>query len=125
MNRRKEIINEYKERKRLGGVYTITNTLNGKYFIGHTANLKSVQNHFQFAVTTGSTVHPKLKKDWEELGAQAFRLDVLEELEQRPEQSQAEFMDDLKTLEQLCHANLDASKEYCFFFVQSAILVHY
>ena len=112
MNRRKEIINEYKERKSYGGVYTITNTLNGKYLIGHAANLKSVQNHFQFAVATDSPVHPKLRKDWEELGAQAFTLEILEQLEQQPEQSQVEFMDDLKTLEQLCRANLDASNEY-------------
>jgi len=112
MNRRKEIINEYKERKSRGGVYTITNTLNGKYLISYAANLKSVQNHFQFAVTTGSTFHPKLRKDWEELGATAFTLEVLEELEQKPEQSQAEFLDDLKTLEQLLRANFDTSKAY-------------
>lgn len=112
MNRRKEIINEYKERKLRGGVYTITNTLNGKYLIDHAANLNSVHSRFQFAVTSGSAVHPKLRKDWEESGAQAFKLEVLEELEQKPEQSQAEFMDDLQTLEQLWRANLDASKEY-------------
>jgi predicted urease superfamily metal-dependent hydrolase len=112
MNRRKEAIHEYKERKPGGGVYIITNVLNGKYLIDHTANLKSVQNHFQFAVTTGSTIHPRLQKDWEESGSHAFRLEVLEELEQRPDQSRAEFMDDLKTLEQLCRTNLDASKEY-------------
>lgn len=112
MNRRKEIINEYKERKLCGGVYTINNSLNGKYLIGYAANLKSVQNHFQFALATGSTLHPRLRKDWDELGAKAFTLEVLEELEQKPEQSQAEFMDDLKTLEQLWRANLDASKEY-------------
>ena len=112
MKRRKEIINAYKERKLCGGVYMITNTLSGKYLIGHAANLKSVQNRFQFAITTGSTVHPKLRKDWDESGARAFTLEVLEELEQKSEQSQAEFMDDLKTLEQLWRANLDASKEY-------------
>ncbi len=112
MNKRKEIINEYKERKSCGGVYTITNTLNGKYLLGHAANLKSVQNHFQFAVTTGSAVHPRLRKDWEEQGAKAFTLEVLEELEQKPQQSQAEFLDDLKTLEQLWRADLDTSKEY-------------
>ena len=112
MKRRKEIINDYKERKPCGGVYTITNTLSGKYLIGHAANLKSVKNRFQFAITTGSTVHPKLQKDWDELGAQTFRLEVLEELEQKSEQSQADFMDDLKTLEQLLRANLDVSKEY-------------
>lgn len=112
MNRRKEITNAYKNRKLRGGVYIITNTVNGKYLIDHVANLQSVQNRFQFAVTTGSTLHPKLQKDWKELGAQAFTLEVLEELEQKPEQSQTAFMDDLKTLELLCRAKLDASKEY-------------
>lgn len=112
MNRRKEIRNEYKERKQLGGVYKIANTLNGKYLLGYAANLNSIQNRFQFAITTGSTVHPKLQKDWQEQGAQAFTLEILEELEQKPGQSQAEFMDDLKTLEELWRANLDTSKEY-------------
>jgi hypothetical protein len=41
-----------------------------------------------------------------------FTLEVLEELEQKPDQSEAEFMEDLKALEQLCRANLDESKEY-------------
>lgn len=112
MDRRKAIINEYKERKLCGGVYMITNTLNGKYLIGHAADLKSVQSRFQFAITTGSTLHPKLKKDWDELGAQAFTLEVLEELKQKPDQSQAEFMKDLQTLEQLWRANFDETKAY-------------
>ena len=111
-NRRKEILNEYKERKSIGGVYTITNTTNGQYLLSHAANLKSVQNHFQFAMTTGSTLHPRLQKDWEALGTQAFQLAILEELEQKPGQNHAEFMDDLKTLEQLWQANLDESKAY-------------
>jgi len=112
LHRRKEINNEYKARRHYGGVYTITNTVNGKYLIGYAANLKSIQNRFQFAVATGSTVHPKLQTDWEEFGAQVFTFEVLEELEQKPDQTQAEFMDELKTLEQLCRANLDESKEY-------------
>jgi hypothetical protein len=112
MNRRKEIINEYKARKLCGGVYIINNMENGKFLLGHAANLKSVQNHFEFARMTGSAVHPKLKRDWDALGAQAFRLEVLEELEQKPAQSQAEFMEDLQTLEQLWHEKFDAAKEY-------------
>lgn len=112
MDRRKKIINEYKERLLHGGVYKITNTQSGKYLIGHAANLKSVQNRFQFAMTTGSTLHPKLKKDWEELGTQAFTLEILEELKQRSDQSQAEFLEELETLEQLWRANLDVSREY-------------
>ena len=112
MDKRKEITNAYKKRQLRGGVYTITNTLNGKYLIGHAADLKSVQNRFQFAVMTGSPFERELREDWAKSGAQVFKLEVLEELEQKPTQSQGEFMDDLKTLEQLWRANLDASKEY-------------
>ena len=112
MNRRKDISKAYKERKLRGGVYTITNTVNGKYLIGHAADLASMRNRFQFAVTTGSAVDPRLRADWTESGAAAFTLDVLEELEQKPEQSQADFLDDLRTLEQLWRASLDASKAY-------------
>ncbi len=112
MNRRKEIINAYKQRRLRGGVYKITNTRNGKYLLGHAANLQSVQNGFQFAQSAGSAVHPRLRKDWQEMGAQAFTLEVLEELEQKPEQSEADFKEDLKTLEQLWRTNFDAAKEY-------------
>ncbi len=112
MNTRKALGKAFKERKLVGGVYTITNTANGKYIVGHTANLASIKNRFQFAVTTGSAVDPKLRQDWAEYGGQAFRLDVLEELEQGPEQTQPQFMDDLKALEQLRRADLDPSLEY-------------
>ena len=112
MNRRKEINDEYKARRFHGGIYTITNIVNGKYLIGYATELKSIQNRFQFAIATGSTVHPKLQKDWIEFGTQAFAFNVIEELEQKPDQTQAEFIEDLKILEQLCRANLDESKEY-------------
>lgn len=112
MNTRREISKQYKARKLRGGVYTITNTVNGKYLIDTAPDLASLRNRFQFSVTIGSAVHPKLRNDWEEFGAHAFRLDVLEELEQGPDQTHAAFLEDLKTLEQLRRASLDASQEY-------------
>ena len=112
MDRRREISKAYKERRRRGCVYAITNTQNGRYLIGHAADVASVRNRFQFAITTGSAVDPRLRQDWDAFGPAAFTLDVLEELEQGPEQSQAEFLDDLKTLEQLRRVALDASKAY-------------
>lgn len=111
MNRR-EISKQYRERRLRGGVYTITNAVNGRYLIGHAADLASARNRFQFAVTTGSTVDPRLRDDWQALGAHAFTLEVLEELEQQSNQSQAEFMDDLLALEALLRANLDPAKAY-------------
>jgi len=112
MSKRKELRQEYKARRRRGGVYIITNTQNGKYLVGHAADIASVRNHFDFAVTTGSAVHPKLREDWAESGPSAFVLEVREELEQGPDQSHAEFLEDLKLLGQLWRTNLDASREY-------------
>lgn len=111
-NRRREISKEYKERRLVGGVYAITNTTNGRYLIGHVADIGSLRNRFQFAVTTGSAVDPRLRNDWATYGAAAFQLDVLEELEQKQDQSQAAFMDDLKTLEELRRGDLDPTKAY-------------
>jgi hypothetical protein len=109
---RRQIGRAYKERRQRGGVYTITNTLSGRYLLGHTPDLASLRNHFRFAVRTNSAVHPTLRADWAALGGAAFRLDVLEELEQGPEQTQADFLADLKALEELCRPNLDPAKAY-------------
>lgn len=112
MNRRKELLKEFKERKPVGGVYRIVNGKNEKYLLGHVANIKSIQNQFQFAQKNGGLIDYKLKKDWEEQDHQDFKLEVLEEVEQRDDQTQAQFMDELKTLEQLHRANFDPAKEY-------------
>ena len=111
-NRRKELLKEYKERKAVGGVYRIVNEASGKYVIDHSANIKSIQNHFQFAQKMGGPMHMKLKKDWEEQGGQTFKLEILEEVEQRDDQTPAQFLEELKTLEGLYRANFEASKEY-------------
>jgi hypothetical protein len=110
VSQRRELSRAYKERRKRGGIYTITNCRSGKYLLCRTSDLASAHNRFQFAVTTGSTVDPRLRKEWEEYGAAAFTLTVLEELEQGPEQSQADFLADLTTLEALWRANLDPSK---------------
>jgi hypothetical protein len=112
VSNRRTISRDYKERKLQGGVYTVTNTQNGKYVIGYAANLDSIRNRFAFAVRTNSAVHPALRADWAALGAEAFALAVVAELEQPSGQSEAEFLTDLKALEQLCRADLDPAREY-------------
>ncbi len=112
MSDRKALGKDYKERRQVGGVYTITNTRNGKYLLGNAPDLASMRNRFQFSVTTGSTVDPRLREDWQAFGAQAFTLDILEELERGPEQTPAQFLDDLIALEELRRADLDPAMEY-------------
>jgi len=53
-----------------------------------------------------------LKKDWEAFGGKVFVFDVLEVIEKKKEQSQDEFIDDLKIIEQMWSEKLDASNRY-------------
>jgi len=109
---RKEMSRAYKEQLSRGGVYTITNSVNGKYLLDHTADIKSIQNRFQWSAGTGTALHPKLQRDWKELGASAFTLEILEEVQQTPEQTSAAFQDQLKARERSWREQLDDAKAY-------------
>lgn len=109
---RKRLSKDYRERVRRGGVYSITNARNGRYLTGYAADLDSARNRFQFALTTNSAVDPRLRDDWKAYGATAFTLEILAQLEKRPDQSDRDFLDDLKTLEELTRVSLDPAKAY-------------
>jgi hypothetical protein len=102
----------YKERRLIGGVYQIINRETGKYLLGYAVDIASMRNRFDFALTTGSAIDPRLRADWDRYGPTAFRLEVLEELEKPSEQTQADFVSDLQTLAQLRRAELVAGDEY-------------
>ena len=101
MDKRKKLIDEYKQRKIVGGVYRLTNTGNGMYFLDYATDLQAKQNMFNFMVSTGSCFHYKLQKDWQAFGGKVFIFEILEAIEKKKEQSQDEFIDDLKVLEQM------------------------
>ena len=95
------MIQRYKERKKLGGVYAIKNTIKDKMLLEATADLSSSKNRFEFAKKTGSCVDLKLKKDWDEQRGAGFVFEVLEELEKGDAQTDAQFSADVKLLKEL------------------------
>ncbi len=112
MDRRKKLVNEYKQHKQSGGIYKITNNLSGKYLLGRAYDLRGMQNRFNFSVSTGSCIHPRLQEDWKEFRGKVFTFEILESIEIKEDQSQDKFTDDLKTLEEIWRGKLDASNEY-------------
>ena len=112
MDNRKVLINDYKQRKIIGGIYRITNTCNGMYLLNYATNLQAKQNSFSFMVSSGSCFDYKLKKDWTEFGGKSFTFETLETLEKKKDQSQEEFEEDLKVLQQIWSEKLDSSKRY-------------
>jgi hypothetical protein len=63
-------------------------------------------------VSSGSCLDYRLKKDLAEFGGEAFIFEILEALEKKTEQTQDEFIDDLKMLEQLWSEKLDPATRY-------------
>ena len=98
---RKERIRQYKERKRVGGVYVIKNTQNGKMLINSAADLRTAENRFEFARTTGSCIDLKLRPDWDRQNGSGFVFEVLEESEKGESQTEAEFRADIELLKEM------------------------
>jgi hypothetical protein len=112
MSERRALSKDFKERRMVGGIYLIRNTQSGRYLLGHTLDLASARHRFQFSVTTGSTIDPRVRADWAALGPHAFAFEVLEELEQGPDQTRAQFDADLVELAELRRAELDPAQAY-------------
>ena len=112
MDKRKDLINEYKNRKISGGVFRIVNVVTGKYLLKHAVDLRGSRNLFEFAVQTGSCTDSKIQVDWKKYGAKAFDFEIIEEIERAESQNAKEFEDDLKTLKELWREKLGVSKEY-------------
>ena len=110
--KRKIMINDYKQRKIVGGVYAITNTPNGKMLLQTTSDIQGSQNRFEFSQMTGGCVSMQLQEDWKAYGADAFTFEILGQLEKKDTQTAEDFADDLKTLYDIILQDIDPSRLY-------------
>lgn len=93
-----ELKRKYKETMRPMGVFQIRNLANGKVFIGSSVNLEGILNRHKFALNAGSHQNKTLQTDWNELGAESFTFEILEELVMRENldiKKELEFLEDL------------------------------
>jgi hypothetical protein len=111
-NKKREIVSEYKQRKTTGGIYKITNTVNGRYLLKAEVDLQSFQNRFNFNQRMKGCLHPKMRKDFDEFGYDVFVLEFLEEVEKKEEESTMGFRDRLKRLEEVWAEKFDKEKAY-------------
>lgn len=84
MDRRKELIQQYKEMKKEAGVYQIRNIKNQKVLVLATPNLKTM-NGKRHELRLGSFKNQQLQEEWNRYGEDSFAFEVLEVLKQKEE----------------------------------------
>ncbi len=78
-NKRKQLIEEYKELKTYMGVIQIRNQTNGKIYINCYPNLKNKWLTIRMQLDLGTFASAQLQQDWKMFGEQAFTYEVLEQ----------------------------------------------
>lgn len=95
---KKDLKREYKETLRPMGIFQICNLTNEKIFIGSSLNLDGILNRHRFQLEAGVHHNKDLQTDWNELGAEKFAFEILEELMPRENldyESELEVLEDL------------------------------
>ena len=100
MDRRTELKRRYKNNPPRSGIFRITNTVNGKAFIGKGMNVQGVLNGKQAQLNWDSHPNRELQQDWNRHGPEQFTCEVLDYLE-RVNDSQQDLQQELAALEVL------------------------
>lgn len=90
----------YKAARQPMGVYRITNTTNGKIFIGVSANIPARINRHKFELTCGSEGIKELQEDYNTFGPQTILFDTVDLLEPK-EDPAYDYKDDLLLLAEM------------------------
>ena len=100
MRSRRELIQEYKQRRKPAGVFMVKNTANGKLLLGSSLNLEGPLNSHRFMLRSGKHENEALQQDWLAFGEARFAFEILETV---PESDAPGFSvdDELTLLEQI------------------------
>lgn len=95
---KKALKETYKTREIIGGIYKISCTESGEFWIRSAKELDKIQNRFEFYLKTNNHPEPVMRKAWETYGGETFKFEVLEELKKKETQTDRDFKEDIKTL---------------------------
>lgn len=110
---KKTLIREYKLAEKVAGIFWIKNNVSGRVLVGSSLNLHGPLNRHRAMLDFGSHRCEALRKDWAELGPDAFTFEVVEEVKRGKE---PEFDVDaaLKELEKKWVEKLQPFEERCY-----------
>jgi len=105
---RKALIRDYKQTPRPAGVFVVRNNSNSKWLVGVSGDLPGMLNRQRFQLEMGSHPDKELQREWNESGADAFDIEVLDELEPLQD-SDRDTSEDLIALRQVWLEKLESA----------------
>ena len=110
MKSKKELKDEYKQKKPNAGVFQIKNNKNGMMLIEAASDIQSKWNRYRTELRIGSHRNKLLQKDWSKLGEENFIFSVLSELEVKDDDG-FDLNSEVKLLRELIEEELDSPNE--------------
>jgi hypothetical protein len=106
MSSKSEMKREYKEMPVEAGIFLITNTANGKVLLGSSTNLRGPLNKHRFMLSSRSHTNAALQRDWDTLGRDAFRFEIVAVIKPKPDDPTFSLRVELEALEEAWIAKL-------------------
>jgi len=82
-DQKKKLQQEARQSPPVPGVFQIRNLVSEKILVGSALNLTGVLNRHRFELQAGSHRNRALQQDWNELGADKFAFEILDEISLR------------------------------------------
>ena len=95
-----EIKRAYKENPPPAGIFRITNSVNGKIFLGKGVNVRGILNSQQAQLQFGSHRNRDLQQEYNRFGAEKFIFEAVDQLE-TSDRTPEQIKEDLEALEEL------------------------
>jgi len=109
-NRRKELIEQYKQMKTDMGIFWIRSKTSDKCFLETSQNIKGKLNSTIFQLDAGSHSNKELQKEWKEFGQAQFNIEVLELLKYDKDETKTDYTEELAILKLVWEDKLQAEK---------------
>lgn len=97
-SKKKDLIDAYKRREIVGGIYAIRCTATDRRMIELTTDLQGAQNRFHFSIQTNTCLHPLMQADFKAHGAVSFSFEVLETVPKKEEEATDDYKEGLTLL---------------------------
>lgn len=99
MNRRKELLEIYKQMKPDMGIMRIMNLESNQCYLEVTQNLKAKINSRKFQLESNNHPNLELQKEWNEFGESKFKIEILETLKYDKDEAKTDYSEELAILQ--------------------------